>query len=58
MRFMVLDIDYRYAALILAVGYGVFRVASWVISTAIKIAFYVAFISLGVLAMSSTVGLM
>ncbi|HIH39813.1 TPA: hypothetical protein HA219_03790 [Candidatus Woesearchaeota archaeon] len=55
---MVLDINYNYAALLLAVGYGIFRVASWVISTAIKIAFYVAFISLGVLAMSSTVGLM
>ncbi len=55
---MVFEIDYRYAALLFAVGYGIFRVASWVISTAIKIAFYVAFISLGILAMSSTVGLM
>lgn len=53
----MIELDYRYAALILAVGYGVFRVASWVIGTAIKIAFYVAFISLGVLAMSSAVGL-
>ena len=54
----MIELDYRYATLVLAVGYGIFRVASWVLSTAIKIAFYVAFISLGVLAMSSTVGLM
>jgi len=54
----MIDIDYRYVALTLLIAYGVFRAASWIISTAIKIAFYVAFISLGVLAMSSTVGLL
>lgn len=39
-------------------GYVVFRAASWVIGTAIKLAFLIAFVSLGVLAMSSAVGLM
>ena len=53
----MIDLDYRYAALGLLGAYGIFRAASWVIGTAIKIAFYIAFISLGVLAMSSSVGL-
>ena len=53
----MIDLDYRYTALVLGVAYGIFRVASFVIGTAIKLAFLVAFITLGVLAMSSTVGL-
>lgn len=39
-------------------AYVVFRIASFVIVTAIKTAFLVGFIALGVLAMSSTVGLL
>ena len=50
--------DYATAFMMLLAGYFVFRISSWVISTAIKLAFTVAFIALGVLAMSSTVGLM
>ena len=54
----MIDIDYRFAALVLIVAYGVFRVTSWIVSHAIKLAFLVAFIALGVLAMSSSVGLL
>ncbi len=53
----MIDIDYRYAAFALLVAYGIFRAASWIIATAIKLAFVTAFIALGVLAMSSSVGL-
>jgi len=50
--------DYRFAALMLFAAYIIFRVTSWVVSHAIKLAFLVAFIALGVLSMSSTVGLL
>lgn len=49
--------DYRFAAIILVIAYGVFRTVSWVISTAIKMMFVVAFVALAVLVMSSSVGL-
>ena len=39
-------------------AYVIFRVSSWIVATAVKLAFMVAFIALGVLAMSSTVGLL
>ncbi len=51
-------IDYKLAAIGLTAGYGIFRSAEWVISTAIKLAFLIAFIALGVLAMSNSVGLL
>lgn len=54
----MIDIDYRYAALALLVSYGIFRAASWVLATAIKLVFLAAFITLGILAMSSSVGLL
>lgn len=45
-------------AVFLIAGYFLFRVFTWIITTAIKLAFVVAFIALGVLAMSSSVGLL
>jgi hypothetical protein len=51
-------IDYRFATFGLIVAYGIFRAVSWVISSAIKLMFIAAFIAIGVLAMSSTVGLL
>lgn len=50
--------DYIIALLWLLGAYVIFRVTSFVISSAIKMVFLVAFISLTILIMSSSVGLL
>jgi hypothetical protein len=53
----VVDMDYAAAVMWLIGAYVLFRISAWVIGTAVKLAFTIAFLTLGVLAMSSTVGL-
>jgi len=50
--------DYSFASIMLLMSYAVFRAVSWIISSTIKLAFLAAFITLGILAMSSSVGLL
>jgi HAMP domain-containing protein len=49
--------EYLFMFVILFGAYVLFRISSWILGTVIKLAFVAAFIALGVLAMSSTVGL-
>ncbi len=54
----MLCMSYLILFLILFGAFMIFRVSSWLFFTTIKLAFLLAFIALGVLAMSSTVGLL
>ncbi|MBN2420685.1 hypothetical protein JXB27_00220 [Candidatus Woesearchaeota archaeon] len=50
--------DYTFMFIMLLGAYVAFRIASSVVMAVIKTAFFAAFLAIGILAMSSTVGLL